>query len=405
MHKWIICAVTWIVFSLFSACALPDLVSWEPVERLEEPPKSQETVPDINRKEEKQRPTALTKVKEIQETGYAFTYLSEEEKIWYPEILCGLQNMEDEVALSQEPIKAGLQGEDIDKVFQAVVFDHPELFYVNGYEYTGYQLGDKLVSLEFTGKYTCTPEEAAVRGAEIEVAATAVLDRLKGLTSQYDICKAVYETLILETEYCLESAENQNIYSVFVNHSSVCQGYAKAFQYLCLRMGIDATLIVGKDYTGEGHAWNLVLLDGNYYLSDITWGEANYKQDYPADTVPEINYDFFLVTSEEMQHTHLDEMWYPLPKCVSRECNYFVQEGLYMEQYDETFLRQLFAGANAEEKQQVSIKFDTKELYLQVKDELVEQGRIFTLWDSGDKQLYYSSNENVNTMTFWMTNE
>ena len=192
MHNLIICVVTWIVFGFFSSCALPDHVSWEPVERMEETPESSETVSDINIKEEQQRPSALTTVKEIPETGYAFTYLSEDEKMWYPEILCGLQNMETNVALSQEPIKAGLQGEDIDQVFQAVVFDHPELFYVNGYEYTGYQLGDKLVSLEFTGKYTCTSEEAAIRGEEIEAAATAILDRLKGLTSQYDICEAIF---------------------------------------------------------------------------------------------------------------------------------------------------------------------------------------------------------------------
>ena len=403
MRKWFLCVVILTVSGFVSACNLPSDFSPEPVERTEEILEISE--PISNTKVEEKSLQVLKTVREIPETGYAFSYLTEEEKLWYIDILHSLENMETEVVLSEEPIKAGLRGEDIDQVFQAVAFDHPELFYVTGYEYTGYQLGEKLVSLEFTGKYTCTPAEAAVRAEDIEVAAGVILNRLKSLTSPYDICKAIYETIIFETEYCLEATENQNIYSVFVNHSSVCQGYAKAFQYLCLRMGIDATLIVGKDYTGEGHAWNMVQLDGNYYLSDITWGEANYKQGYQAGNVPEINYDFFLVTSEEMQHTHLDEMWYPLPKCVSRECNYFVQEGLYMEQYDESFLSQLFAGANAEEKKQVSVKFGSKKLYLQVEEELVEQGRIFSLWDSGDKQLYYSSNEDVNTMTFWMTNE
>lgn len=403
MRKWFLCVVILTVSGFVSACNLPSDFSPEPVERTEEIFEISE--PISNTKVEEKSLQVLKTVREIPETGYAFSYLTEEEKIWYIDILHGLQNMEAEVVLSEEPIKAGLQGEDIDQVFQAVVFDHPELFYVNGYEYTGYRLGEELVSLEFTGKYTCSEEEATDRAEEIEAAAEVILNRLRSLTSQYDICKAIYETIILETEYCLEATENQNIYSVFVNHSSVCQGYAKAFQYLCLRMGIDAALIVGKDYTGEGHAWNMVQLDGNYYLSDITWGEANYNQDYQSGNVPEINYDFFLVTSEEMKNTHLEEMWYPLPKCVSRECNYFVQEGLYMEQYDEAFLRQLFIVANAEEKKQVSIKLSTKQLYEQVKDELVEQGRIFSLWDSGDKQLYYSSNEDVNTMTFWMTNE
>ena len=53
----------------------------------------------------------------------------------------------------------------------------------------------------------------------------------------------------------------------------VCEGYSKAFQYLCEQSGLDVISVSGTMYGGTGsgaHMWNIVTIDGNHYLADIT---------------------------------------------------------------------------------------------------------------------------------------
>ena len=49
----------------------------------------------------------------------------------------------------------------------------------------------------------------------------------------------------------------------------VCEGYAKAFQYLCDLSDIECYLVTG-DMNGGGHMWNVIPLDGANYLVDVT---------------------------------------------------------------------------------------------------------------------------------------
>jgi len=53
----------------------------------------------------------------------------------------------------------------------------------------------------------------------------------------------------------------------------VCEGYSKAFQYLCDLAGIECYIVSGQMDGGTGaggHMWNIVVLDGVNYLADVT---------------------------------------------------------------------------------------------------------------------------------------
>ncbi len=60
------------------------------------------------------------------------------------------------------------------------------------------------------------------------------------------------------------------------NTMVVCEGYAKAFQYLCDLGTAEATAISVQGSTGGAHMWNIVSLKGHQYLADLT----NYDQGF-----------------------------------------------------------------------------------------------------------------------------
>ena len=68
-----------------------------------------------------------------------------------------------------------------------------------------------------------------------------------------------------------------NLYGALVLKKCVCEGYAKAFQYLMNQIGIDNVIAIGtatnSNNQTENHAWNYVNLDGSWYAIDVTWDD------------------------------------------------------------------------------------------------------------------------------------
>ncbi|MCR5339012.1 MAG: leucine-rich repeat protein [Lachnospiraceae bacterium] len=59
------------------------------------------------------------------------------------------------------------------------------------------------------------------------------------------------------------------------DHNAVCQGYAELYKIMCQRAGLQAETI-----TGCGHGWNVVGVDGGFYLCDVTFADAgDFGQD------------------------------------------------------------------------------------------------------------------------------
>ena len=62
-------------------------------------------------------------------------------------------------------------------------------------------------------------------------------------------------------------------YGALVKGKSVCAGYAYAFNMLCSACGLESSIVSGPTLpNGKGaHAWNMIKLDGEWYLVDTTW--------------------------------------------------------------------------------------------------------------------------------------
>ena len=339
--------------------------------------------------------------------AYAYDQLDEASKAWYRVINASLLAMEDEpVALSEEGLLQGLTEEHIDRIFQCVLLDHPEYFFVTGYQYTKYTRGEELVSIEFIGTYSMDKAAALTRKAEIEESAAGILAGISPEATDYEKVLYVYETIIKNTEYNMEAPDNQNIYSVLRGGASVCQGYAKTTQFLLNRLGVRCTLVQGYVKEGEGHAWNMVLVDGEYYYLDTTWGDASYQMvNMESDTVriPNISYDYLCVTTADLFRTHSLESLVTMPECTSVNANYYVREGCFFSAYDEAQINSLIQKVVTAGKEEIYFKCASAEVYAAFKEKLIDGEGIFDYLGNAYSTVAYAQNDQAFLLTFWVT--
>lgn len=334
-------------------------------------------------------------------TGYAYDTLPVDQKTLYDEILEGLENREQESDLST------VDETTLSKVFQCVMNDHPEIFYVDGYTYTKYKTGNEITQITFHGNYIYDGEEIAERQEKIETLVAAIFEQMPAGMDDYGTVKYLYEYVIEHTQYQLDAPDSQNICSVFLNGESVCQGYAKALQYLVQEAGLEATLVLGYVENGDGHAWDLVQMDGDWYYVDPTWGDASYQMeegsgDYEESDTPTMNYDYLGVTTSQLLVTHRIDNVIPMPVCDSMRDNYYVREGAYFTEIDTEQLQQLFDRAVQQDKAVVTLKCSDHQLYEQMKEYLLTKQNVFSYLDAKDGVLAYYDSSAQCTIGVWI---
>ena len=114
--------------------------------------------------------------------------------------------------------------------------------------------------------------------------------------------KTPYELVYTVNEYLCDISEypasepyapvTHTTYGALKNGSSVCEGYACAAKMLLNELNVVCDIEVGMCTNGEGHAWNLVQLDGEWYQMDVTWNDGSGDRQL-----------YFLVTDEYMRQS------------------------------------------------------------------------------------------------------
>ncbi len=225
----------------------------------------------------------------------------------------------------------------LEEIYTAVLYDHPELFWVaSGTPYSYRQYDDRI---DFLPNYGMTQQEAADYQSRIETERERILAAMTAAlpADADDFSKALflYEQLAYETTYVLDSLHDQNIVSCLVLHETVCAGYARSFQYLLNSCGITCTYLSGTS-RDERHAWNLALLDGEWCYTDVTWGDSDTIGHSQAGANPEIiHYTYFAVSLQQLGIDHFPDLPVEeLPDAAAMANSYFIRSGTLIDMLD-----------------------------------------------------------------------
>lgn len=225
-----------------------------------------------------------------------YQMLSENQQSVYRQIYANAQNLTEKFA----PEKT-VSASDVKIAFEAVIGDHPEMFWLETGYSSKYLANGQCVEIDL--KYNSTADDLESAKQRFDAAAQNLITGAASLDSNYEKEKYVHDALASAVTYDLTADMNQSAYSALVNGKSVCAGYARAYQYLLQQLGIPCYYCTG--YSGGDHAWNIVKLDDGYYNVDVTWDDA-----------AAIRYDYFNKTDADFASTHVRQnLSVYLPAC------------------------------------------------------------------------------------------
>ncbi len=299
--------------------------------------------------------------------SYAYEQLNDTEQLVYDQIVYAFQNRETDIRLATTDLAV------MEKAYQAVRYDHCEFFWVKKFAYTTYKRGEEITAVDLTPEYAMSEEKQASFQKRIDARAAELLKGLPKKGSDFDKVLYVYRALIENVKYNTSAENSQNILSTFIDGETVCQGYAYGTQYLLDLAGIPCTTVEGTANSGN-HAWNLVLMDGDYYYLDTTWGNSSYiyGQEETGGAGDFISYEYFGSTTEEIMSSHTASDVIPLPECTAVRDNYYIHEGLYFEDWSRIETGDRIRRAWEEQEPVIQLKFASMDDYEQAFQYLIE---------------------------------
>ncbi len=163
------------------------------------------------------------------------------------------------------------------------------------------------------------PQAAKLYESVVDILDKIITDDM----SDYDKELAIHDYIVTHCKYGYVDYSQSyayRAYGVLVQGTAVCNGYAEAMALLLSCVGIENEIMTGYA-DGELHAWNRILLDGDWYQVDSTWDDAI------PDRGSFAGHTFFNVTDDIMDDSHTwdkDEF----SPCNSSKYNYFEMNNL-----------------------------------------------------------------------------
>ena len=249
---------------------------------------------------------------------YAYNQLNKNQQKVYNALVKGIEEMKTRIDLSSFQVTT----DEFSVVLNHYQDDYPQHFWISG-NYECYYIGNYVTGVKPV--YACTAEEKASMQKKIDKEIENILSGAPAKASHYEMELYLHDWLVKNVDYD-QSVSGSNIYDIYgalVDKKAVCEGYAKAFQHLLRTCGIQSLMISGY-LEDQNHAWNMVLLDNDFYHVDVTWDDPVNSDGTPNTTV---YHSYFNLTADQIKENHVFyQNSFSIPAAASLQYNYFVVE-------------------------------------------------------------------------------
>ena len=271
------------------------------------------------------------------EDYFQYYTLDTKQKEIYNKICTAIQTTQNVVNLK----RYRLDFETVWQIYQKVIADNPQYFWVSKFiTYTEISENGKSLFVDLYISYTdgeitdtfdnkanlsvmADRKKIQTQIEELNNLTENILSNIPSTAPDIEKEKLIHDAVLSTVSYDYSginispSRENYpriwDIYGALSHSQAVCEGYAKLFQYLCYQVGINANYVCGTS-EGQGHAWNVVKLNGNWYFVDVTWDDAS------TDNPPMPIYTYFNITTDEILKDHeIDNSVLSVPTADSNE--------------------------------------------------------------------------------------
>ena len=257
--------------------------------------------------------------------AYGYNSLDEYERYIYELIYNNAKDFNRSITIGNRNITYS----KMQKILLCVNYDNPLMFQIPLVIFNWSGTPDNVTKIVLSEDFT--EQECEKYRKKTEECADKILACADGSTSLMAYIDEIRYQL-LSNAYYSEEDENSDYeaFGIMVKGKGVCESYSRAFQYLCQRIGLECILVVG-DCDGEGHMWNMIQLEGDWYHMDLTWDDGDDG---------EIYYDFFNISDKELmlygnrtispliddtlitRNYLTDVNYYPIPKADGEKYNY-----------------------------------------------------------------------------------
>lgn len=322
----------------------------------------------------------------VNDKWYYSQLTSEKQKKIYNQIYQALVEKEESIIVNSS------DAELIKIVFKSVLYDNPEVFYIDSFQYIQHE-NNTITVLPI---YNMAKDEIEKAEIILEAYKEDVLKHINSAMSDFEKEKVIYDYIATNTEYVIESNHNQNLYSVVLGQS-VCLGYTRMFQYLCHQVNIPCTIVTGTNIEGVGHAWNAVCIDDKWYMVDCTNSMGQLD-----DSKEQISYYYFNITRELLLRSYGIDNIVKVPECNSIEKDYFNINGLYFDTVDINRYKELINQMQTEGKDSLTIRCSNSEVYEQILRKLVDEKELINMFESNMSISRVSDARLLIIKVYWM---